>query len=238
MVTMSRHESPPALPARYAGGWREPFYARARMALVPGADVLDVGAGARPVFAPDERPPGVRYVGLDISAGELARAGALAYDERHVADIVTRYPRLEDRFDLIVSWQTLEHVRSLGDTLENLRAYLRPGGLLVAQLSGGFAVYALVSRMLPFAVAQRLSRRLLGRDPATMFPTYYDRCHYRALRELLAPWTEAEIVPRYAGAGYFEFSRTIRSLYLAYENWTYGRGYRSLATHYLIAARR
>jgi SAM-dependent methyltransferase len=200
--------------------------------------VLDVGAGARPAFGPESRPAGVHYVGIDVSAAELGRAELTAYDETRVSDVLEFIGEWESRFDLIVSWQTLEHVKPLAVAVENLRRYLRPGGLLVAHLSGSRAAYAVASRLLPHTAAQWVSARLLGRDPDTMFPTHYDRCHYQALLELLSPWREVEVVPRYAGADYFSFSRRLRSLYLLYENWAFRHDRRSLATHYLISARR
>jgi SAM-dependent methyltransferase len=228
----------PPFPPRYLEQWREPFYDLARPALVDGARILDVGSGARPVVPKEMRPPGCHYVGLDVSAVELERAGPAAYDETHVVDVRERVEALEDTFDLIVSWQVLEHVKPLAVALENLRAYVRPGGLLVAQLSGKFSAYALVAMLVPRRVGARASARLLGRDPETMFRTHYDRCYYRALRKLLRPWSDSEILARYRGAGYFEFSPVLRAAYLKYEDWACRRGYASLATHYLIAARR
>jgi SAM-dependent methyltransferase len=226
------------LPRRYCEDWRAPFFARAQEALVEGARILDVGSGARPALPHELRPRSCTYVGLDVSAAELERAGEGAYDETYVVDLTQRLETLEDRFDLIVSWQVLEHVKPLRAALENLRAYLRPGGLMVAQLSGRFSVYALVASAVPARLGEIALHRLLGRDPETMFATHYDRCYDRALRELLRPWSEWEIEPRYRGGVYLGFSPTLRDVYLRYENWIARRGYASLATHYLVSARR
>jgi SAM-dependent methyltransferase len=227
-----------ALPSRYYEDWRAPFYDRAARGLVDGARILDVGSGARPALPRDLRPPSCTYVGLDVSAAELERAGEGAYDETHVVNLTHRLDRLEERFDLIVSWQVLEHVKPLGVALENLRGYLRPGGLMVAQLSGKFSVYALVASIVPPRLGEYASQRLLGRDPETMFATHYDHCYDRALRELLRPWSEWEIEPRYRGGVYLDFAPLLRDVYLRYENWIARRGYASLATHYLLSARR
>jgi SAM-dependent methyltransferase len=226
------------LPARYYEDWRAPFYARTAEALSDGAEILDVGSGARPALARHLRPRSCTYVGLDVSAVELERAGDGAYDETQVIDLSERRRELEGRFDLIVSWQVLEHVKPLDAALENLRAYLRPGGLMVAQLSGKFSAYAVVASLVPARLGELASQRLLSRDPETMFATHYDRCYDRALRELLRPWSEWEIVPRYRGGGYFDFSPALREAYLMYENWICRHGFSSLATHYLIRARR
>jgi SAM-dependent methyltransferase len=226
------------LPARYYEDWRAPFYSRAGEALAAGARILDVGSGARPALPRDLLPASCTYAGLDVSAAELERAGEGAYDEMYVCDLTQRLETLEDRFDLIVSWQVLEHVKPLRAALENLRAYLRPGGLMVAQLSGRFSVYALVASAVPARLGEIASHRLLGRDPETMFATHYDHCYDRALRKLLRPWSDWEIEPRYRGGVYLDFSPTLRAVYLRYEDWIARRGYASLATHYLVSARR
>ena len=51
-----------------------------------------------------------------------------SYDEMFVGDITKRVAELEGRFDLIICFQVLEHVKPLDDAIENLRCYLRPGG--------------------------------------------------------------------------------------------------------------
>ena len=64
------------LPDRYARQMQDEFFARARPLLVPDVAILDVGAGRYPTIAPADRPPGCRYVGLDIEADEIDAAGA------------------------------------------------------------------------------------------------------------------------------------------------------------------
>ena len=222
------------LPERYAERWKAAFFERVQPAIGPGAAILDVGSGRTPTIPPDQRPPGCRYVGLDISATELDAAPEGSYDVTIVGDLTERDARLEDRFDLIVSWQVLEHVASLESALENLYAYLRPGGRLVSQLSGRFAVFALMSRILPHRVGVWLMKVLLDIEPETRFRTRFDRCYHRALEQLLSGWQEHEIVPRYNSGGYFAFSRPLLRLYLVYENWLACANRRNLATHYII----
>jgi hypothetical protein len=67
-----------ALPARYGERWEAPFERRVGAVLRPNMAILDVGSGRRPTITPSDRPAGCRYVGLDISAAELAaRPGRL-----------------------------------------------------------------------------------------------------------------------------------------------------------------
>lgn len=224
------------LPPRYGEDMSQLFRARIDPTLVPGVRVLDVGAGTNPTIAVADRPAGCSYVGLDKSLAELSKAPRGSYNDLVVRDVADRAPELAAQFDLIVSWQVLEHVRPLDVAFENLRSYLRPGGLLVAQLSGGFSVFALLNRLTPHAVVQFISQHVHKRDPATVFPAHYHRCYYSALRRTLAPWHEVEIFPHYRGAAYFAFSPRLQRAYLNYEEWAHARGRRNLATHYLVVA--
>ncbi len=113
-----------------------------RAVLEPGVRILDVGAGHSPTLATEERPEGCHYVGLDISRGELEAAPSGAYDELLAHDI-TKPLAPEEPFDVVLSWQVFEHLRPLDAAVENLRQALRPGGTLIAQLSGSFAVFAI-----------------------------------------------------------------------------------------------
>lgn len=226
------------LPTRYGDPWVDAFVAKAAPDLRPGARVLDVGSGARPAIAPDQRPPGCVYVGLDVSADELHRAAPGAYDDLIVGDICARLPSTEGRFDLVVSWQVLEHVPSMSAALATQRAALVPGGRMVAMLSGAWSVQALAARVVPYRASTWLQARLLGSVPEDKFPTRYDGCTARSLRSILQAggWTSWEVEPHYRSGGYFAFSRSLQRLYLVYESWT-ARGPKvNLATHYIVHA--
>jgi hypothetical protein len=145
---------------------------------------------------------------------------------------------LEGEFDIVVSWQVLEHVKPLAVALANIRSYLRPGGLFVAHLSGTFSPFGLANRVIPQRAAVWLMHRLLDRDPTSVFPAYYDKCWYSALESLGRCWKTFSVHPRYAGAGYFRFSPMMQRLSLAYEEWTIRSGHYNLATHYLLVGER
>jgi 2-polyprenyl-6-hydroxyphenyl methylase/3-demethylubiquinone-9 3-methyltransferase len=225
------------LPERYAPVWCAPFDEKAAAHMRPGSTILDLGGGASPAFPVGSRPASCTYIGLDISADELARAPAGTYDEVYVSDAAMLVDELVGRCDLIVSWQVLEHVRPLGAVLDNCRAYLKPGGTLVALFTGAYAYFALAGRVVPTAVAKHSMRRLLGRDPGTVFPAHYDQTWYTALqRRMTDGWENVEIVPFYRGAWYLTFAPPLLRLYLAYENWVVRNDRRNLATHYLVSA--
>jgi SAM-dependent methyltransferase len=226
------------LPARYHEDWKAPFYDRIREEMRPGMSVLDVGSGRMPAVPPRDRPKGVRYVGLDLSEAELLRAPLGSYDEVSVGDIVKRQSQLLGQFDLAVSWQVLEHVKPLDAALNNVRLYLKPGGRLVAHLSGKFSFFGLANQALPSAVAPWILKALLRRDPETVFPAFYHHAWQGKLHDLLAAWSAFEVVPRFNGAVYLRFSSIAQRPYLLYENWAAEGRHANLATHYLIDARR
>jgi SAM-dependent methyltransferase len=213
------------------------FAVRLAPALTAGVRILDVGAGRAPTIAVEDRPPGCRYVGLDSSAGELAAAPDRAYDEAFVHDVMQPLGR-DGEFDVAVSWQVLEHVERLAPALENLRAALRVGGTLVAQLSGRYSLFAVISQLLPHRARVWAMTRWLGEPAEEKFPTHYDDCSADRLRRLLAPWSTDEVLSFYRGASYLTPLRPIQRAYLAYESALARRDARNFATHYLIIAKR
>ena len=226
-----------SLPERYAR-WREAFDVAARSSLRPDMAILDVGAGRHPTIPIAARPARCAYVGLDLSAAELADAPRGSYDEGVVSDVVAFRPELADRFDLALSMMVFEHVRPLPAALDNIHAYLRPGGALVALTSGTFAPFALANRLLPAGLSRAIQKTLLGKNPATIFPAHYDRCWDSALRKALANWGEVQVIPLYLGATYLNFAPPLRSVYLLYEEWTRRGNHRNLASHYVLHAKK
>jgi SAM-dependent methyltransferase len=235
---VSRTDSP--LPERYRRPWRGGFDAAIDERLGPGISILDIGSGRHPAIAPADRPPDCSYCGLDISLSELDEAGPGAYDEKVEADVAVRRADLCDRFDLAVSWQVLEHVADIEATIDNVHAYLRPGGRFVALFSGGRSLFGLINRALPDRIGSKIVDRTMKRTEQNIpvFPAHYDRCIASRLNPMFAAWAAYELTPLYNGASYFDFLPPLRSLYLAYENSIERRGAVDLATHYLVVADR
>jgi SAM-dependent methyltransferase len=228
------------LPERYAQPWRGPFEAAVFERLGSGCAVLDIGSGRHPAIAPERRPAGTSYTGLDISLAELLEAGPGAYDEVVEADASLPQEELRDRFDLAISWQVLEHVRDLEATVSNVHGYLRPGGRFVALFSGAWSVFGVINRILPDALGARIVDRTMKRteNNIPVFPAYYDRCTAGALAPVFSTWSEYELTPLYNGASYFDFLPPLRRAYLVYENSIHRRRVANLATHYLVVAGR
>lgn len=225
------------LPERYGQAMQTTFLERVRPLLKPGSRILDVGSGRSPTIAPEDRPTGCRYVGLDISEDELQAAAPGAYDDVIEHDITQPLPT-DETFDLVLSWQVLEHVRPLDEALHNLRAVLRPGGTMLAQLSASFSAFALLARMVPHGWRVKAMARYLGSAEEEKFPTHYDRCYARALERMLASWSSVTLHPFYRGAVYFGMWRPLQRAYLAYESLIAWRDVRNLATHYLLIGQR
>lgn len=228
------------LPERYRADWQAPFYSEVRSRLADASHVLDIGSGRVPTVLPADRPSGLTYVGLDLSAAELAEAGPGSYDETVVGSVADAVPELEGRFDLAVSWQVLEHVKPLPDALRNIHGYLKPGGEFVALFSGSWSAFAVVNRVLPDRIGLPLVAKLNRREQMNrpVFPAHYDKCWYSALEGMLAPWSSVSVTPLYQGARYFSFSPWAQRLYLRYEEFAMRRHLDNLATHYLLVATR
>jgi cyclopropane fatty-acyl-phospholipid synthase-like methyltransferase len=226
------------LPARYATDlWDRRFQSQLESLLKPGMSILDIGAGRRPTVRPEGRPSGTRYVGLDIDANELSLAAG-GYDETFATPAEQRVAGLEGRFDLVLSFFVFEHVRSTEEVIENIRFYLKPGGVFLAQLAGARSPFSIANRFIPEPLAHRLLARSHEREADTVFPARYDRCTQSQLQALLAEWSEREVHPLYTGAGYVLFSRVLTAAYIAYEEWAYRGGHADLAPYYLIRATR
>ena len=218
--------------------WDRRFRQRLGILMRPGISVLDVGAGRRPMVPARERPARVHYVGLDPDGAELALAEAGSYDELVVCTAEERVAALEDRFDLVLSFLALEHVSSTAAVMNNVHAYLKPGGWLIAQLAGANSPFSIANRLLPHVAAKALLSRTQEREPGTVFRAHYDRGSYTGLVTLLDGWSQGEVLPLFTGVGYVLFSRVLTAAYIAYEEWAYHTGRRDLAAFYLVCAQR
>jgi SAM-dependent methyltransferase len=225
------------LPLHYRRRLEHDFDRRVASALRPGIRILDVGSGRRPSLAPALRPPGCEYVGLDVSGSELGVAAPGSYDEGVVADIAgVPRPELAGRFDLVISFQVLEHVRPLRRALENMRSYLAPGGRMVVQMSGTFTPFSLAGKVVPHGVKVRLLERFLDREPAEIFPAHYDHCWASALERMTGDWERVEVVPLHRGAAYLHFSKPLRAGYLVYERWLARHDIDNFAAYFVVDA--
>jgi len=122
-------------------------------------EVLEAGCGSLSHLVLD----GARLTGIDLSEQQLARNDALAVKIR--GDIES-YPLPAAAFDLIISWDVLEHLPAPERALKNMASALRPGGLLVLAFPNRDSVKGLVTRLTPHGFHVWAYRRLWGVERA------------------------------------------------------------------------
>lgn len=222
------------LPERYRSKWRIKLVEHLDGRLVPSVRVLDIGSGRTPAIPINARPAGCEYVGLDIDVNELNLAPEGGYSRTIVADALQLRPDLLDQFDVVVTWQVLEHVLSTQQAVDCMYAYLRPGGIMVSMLSGRNSLFAIPNRVIPHRMAKFILARLLKRDPDTVFPAVYDSCTHRELAQCLARWRSSSVISLWRGADYLAFSPMLQRAYLRGENLLADHAVTDFATHYLV----
>ncbi len=96
--------------------------------------VLDVGCGdGRFLSVLREHGPSDWILsGVDIDAGAVGRAQAKGLDVR-TARLEELEPAAEERYDMVVLFQTIEHVSEPGAMCTKVAALLQPGGLFVIE---------------------------------------------------------------------------------------------------------
>jgi SAM-dependent methyltransferase len=182
--------------------------------IAAGAVVYDVGGGKNPLLDAQRKAQlGLKIIGLDIDAGELAAAPPGCYDRTICADIVS-YGGAQDA-DLAICQALLEHVPDAAQALTAIASILKPGGQALLFVPSHNAVYARINLLLP----QKLKERILfGIYPhmrrSQGFPAYYDRCTPAAL-EALALRQGLRAVERrvYFQSDYFRFCFPIHVLW-------------------------
>jgi predicted TPR repeat methyltransferase len=126
-------------------------------------DVLDAGCGTGlcgPLLAPYAR----RLVGVDLSAGMLARARARAvYDELVKGELTAFLGDAPSAFDVIVSADTLVYFGPLEDVVAAAAQALRPAGQLVFTVEEAIEDHAGCRYLLSVNGRYRHSRRYLER---------------------------------------------------------------------------
>jgi SAM-dependent methyltransferase len=128
--------------------------------------VLDAGCGTS-IHVP--LPDGAYVVGIDISPEQLEQNAYL--DERILGDLQTHSFEPE-RFDLIVCWDTLEHLPRPDLALENLARALAPGGRFIIAGPDVLSVKGVVTKWTPHFVHRWAYRRFLPFSTQDPFPTY------------------------------------------------------------------
>lgn len=94
--------------------------------------VLDLGCGAGGLAR--AAPSGVRVIGVDHDSGALELAGRYGRVLSWDAGAGQRLPFPRSRFDAVIVRDLLEHLDQPWDTVGQMHAVLRPGGLALASV--------------------------------------------------------------------------------------------------------
>ncbi|MGI8606104.1 MAG: class I SAM-dependent methyltransferase [Gaiellaceae bacterium] len=114
-------------------------------------------------------PDQVHVVGIDVSSVELDLNEVV--DEKIVGDVeVIPLPR--ERFDLVVSWNTIEHLSRPDETLEKLGASLKQGGLMILAAPNVLSLKGLVTKYTPHWFHRWIYRRYMPFMTYDPFRTY------------------------------------------------------------------
>jgi SAM-dependent methyltransferase len=183
----------------------------------PELTIYDVGGGKSPfVSVEQKRRMRLRIVGLDIDAGELARAPRGAYDRTVCADICN-YNGSRDA-DVVICQALLEHVPDVEKALESLCSIAKPGGHVLVFVPSRNAVFARLNLLM----SERLKKKILFTiwpDAAEKqgFKAFYDRCTPRDFRQLASRFGLAVPMERhYFSSSYFKF---FLPLHLLWRSW-------------------
>jgi SAM-dependent methyltransferase len=95
-------------------------------------EILEIGTGsgffldfAREVF------PNSRFSGVEYDERLLAETASRASHANLIQGNAENFNLGQERFDLVVSFQVIEHLYNPGAMLDNVRAHLKPGGLFL-----------------------------------------------------------------------------------------------------------
>lgn len=116
-------------------------------------------------------------VGIDISEKQLGRNAGL--HEKIVGDLQT-YPLEAGRYDVIVSWDVLEHLESPGPALDNLFRAAKKDGLIVLAAPNIFSIKGIVTKLLPHKLQVAFYRYVIGdkragKEDQGPFKTFFKR---------------------------------------------------------------
>jgi ubiquinone/menaquinone biosynthesis C-methylase UbiE len=200
-----------------------------------GSAIIDVGGGARCVFA--SKCSGSRIIAVDISASELEKNRDVS--DCQVADVTQRIPVADSSCDIVASRYVLEHLQGVDRFVHEAYRVLKPGGVFITLFPNKRSPFSLINRVLPSSVARRVGYALKdGGKEFGIFPAYYEYCAPMPFRRLLESqgFVSVEVRVSYSQAGYFNFFLPLALGFLCYE-WVISRlKLIGLSAHVLVCA--
>lgn len=136
-----------------------------------GLKILEAGCGSASWLT---LPAGSFLTGIDLSQKQLERNQQL--NEKIQGDVET-YPLPPATYDLIISWNVLEHLSNPEKALLNFFQTSKPGGLIVLALPNVWSLKGLITKLTPLNFHIWVYRHLLnypeaGTDDHGPFKTF------------------------------------------------------------------
>jgi SAM-dependent methyltransferase len=203
--------------------------------------ILDVGGGKECPFLPHlENPDQCLIVAIDISENELRTNKDVR--NRVIADAsATSFPFAPAAVDFIASRSVVEHLPDVARFFANCAEVLRPGGYAIHTFPCKYAPFALLNRILPNRMAQRILYFAYPEWEAVCgFPAHYDHCCYSEIMRLAddCGLQVVRVEIRYYQAIYYTFFFPLYLIILAYDLTIYFLDTRDLACQLLVFTRR
>lgn len=100
-------------------------------------------------------------VGIDISPEQLEKNSHV--DEKILGDVET-YPLEPNSYDVVVCWDTVEHLNRPERAIANFAQSLKPGGLMIIATTNPYSLKGLLTKFTPHSFHVWVYRKLFG-DP-------------------------------------------------------------------------
>lgn len=138
--------------------------------------VLEAGCGEYPSPIGLEEAESF-IVGIDVSQRQLDRNGWA--DQKIHADLET-YDLPAAQFDVVVTWDVLEHLATPERVLTKLSEAVRPGGLLVVKVPNVLSAKGLITKLTPYRFHVWVYKQVFGytnpgKDDRPPFRTFLHR---------------------------------------------------------------
>ena len=216
----------------------EEVVAKHMLELERNSVIVDVGGGEKCAFA-EFKPARSRIIAVDSSEQELCQNQDV--DETRVADATKGLPFRDNEVDMVVSKHVLEHLHDIKGFVLEANRILKINGYFIHFFPARYALFAIVNRLIPGRLAQRLVHSFLPETKGTRrFRAYYDRCFYSGFRSLLseAGFQVDKVYVSYYQSHYFSFFVPLFLLSSFYELLLYCISPKDLAACLLVVARK
>jgi len=128
-------------------------------------NVLDAGCGSRRFL---KFPQETIFTGIDISQRQLEK-----YDDLNIKILgdISTYPLENNKYDLIISWDVLEHLAAPIKALNNLIGSLKWKGYLILAMPNVFSLKGIVTKYTPHWFHVFVYRKIYGQKNAGLNDT-------------------------------------------------------------------